>query len=182
MFKFLKKPKPYLDPLATPKLFEAQRLNDTRRVASTVAATGAKSAATKIDVVAQRRREWARGVELARARRDLAAAVRANKISRESLSPDQRLMVESIERAEKGRILHRGSSRFMSTGLGSFLGGLVFTALASGARVGSGCMNAATNAAIRYPALLKLAAIAGGAGVIAVVAAAILWVIKTSSH
>lgn len=128
-----------------------------------------KSAA---EVKAERRRAFQQAAELARRRRERIAAVQAGRLSREALDASERILLDSFERKEETEqrpgFFERLARRIAGSGLSVLIGSII-TATAS---LPSSC-GGATN-----PFLLRVAGVLGGLGLVALAAAAAVWLFR----
>lgn len=170
-FEFLRKPKPRCDSRVTESQSAPTHTSLEHKAAVPSAQDGDVNELLKnAEIVADRKRVWEQAILVARRRRELFAAIRSGKLSRESLSSAELEILDSVQRLEKQGFFEAWASRLFGTGLSALFASLVSTASA----FAGNC----ANQVLKYPLLLKLGIVASGLGVIALAGALLLWVIQ----
>lgn len=124
------------------------------------------------DTLTSRRMRWAQAVKLSRDRRRLLEQLRSGKIARDSINEAELEILDAIQRVEHGNKLEAWVSRFAGTGISAWIASIISSATAFS--------GSCANQVLKYPLLLKMGAVAGVLGIVALVVAAGLWIIKES--
>ncbi|MCO5097882.1 MAG: hypothetical protein M9884_10480 [Rhodocyclaceae bacterium] len=124
------------------------------------------------DTLASRRMRWAQAVKLSRDRRRLLEELRSGKIARDSINAAELEILDAIQRVEHGNKLEAWVSRFAGTGISAWIASIISSATAFS--------GSCANQVLKYPLLLKMGAVAGVLGIVALVVAVGLWIIQES--